>query len=214
MGLVLISSCQVQGDRVSKTLGNQNQEICFISVSQNNTDVNAIVATNISNSIINRFVRKVRPMPSAGLNTESCLVEVSLTKDNNVIYSSIISSDFNSFGESNNSGSEGIKLSLLSSIIKIKPEEKNIICQYSNFKLPECSGLNRETTLYYDSGNIKYKGGIKNLLFEGEGTYFTENGNTIYKGEWSKGKYNGKGELFWKNGNIRIRGKWIKGQPF
>ena len=57
MGLVLISSCQVQGDRVSKTLGNQNQEMCYISVSQNNTDVNAIVATNISNSIINKFVR-------------------------------------------------------------------------------------------------------------------------------------------------------------
>ena len=31
LGLVFISSCQVQGDRVSKTLG--NQEICYISVS-------------------------------------------------------------------------------------------------------------------------------------------------------------------------------------
>ena len=213
MGLVLISSCQVQGDRVSKTLVNQNQEMCYISVSQNNTDVNAIVATNISNSIINKFVRKVRPMPSAGLSAEFCLVEVSISKDNNVIYSSINSSDFNAFGESNFTGGEGVKLSLLSSILKNKPEQKNTICQYANYKLLECSGINRVTTLYYDSGQIKYKGGTKNSLFEGEGTYLAENGNTIYKGEWSKGKYHGKGELFWKNGNIRLRGKWVKGQP-
>ena len=112
--LVFLCSCQVKQKNVSINNLSKNKETCYLVISENDSDVNKIIVTNISYSIINQFIRIVKPIPPSGTSTNSCIVQVSVVKDSSTYYTSIISDEFNSFGESNEKGVEGIKLSLLS----------------------------------------------------------------------------------------------------
>jgi len=66
--------------------------------------------------------------------------------------------------------------------------------------------------LFYDNGNIQYKGNFMNDSFDGFGNYYYKNGN-IYIGNMTKNKRNGEGVLYNKNNNIIYSGLWENDNP-
>ena len=84
-----------------------------------------------------------------------------------------------------------------------------IICITTLFLLSIIYIFQWKKTLYYeDKITIKYKGYLKDELFDGFGILYSRNGTKIFEGYWKKGKYNGKGTLFYDNGNIQYEGEW------
>lgn len=73
------------------------------------------------------------------------------------------------------------------------------------------SSCSRTHTLYYEDGRIKYEGGWKNNLENGEGKYYDRDGTLVYEGEWENGKYHGKGKLYLEYDTI-YNGEFINGE--
>jgi len=66
--------------------------------------------------------------------------------------------------------------------------------------------------LYFDNGQIKYIGYLKNNKFHGFGTEYLEDGKVKYRGEWENGKYHGKGTLYDEDGFVDHKGEFIDGE--
>ena len=68
------------------------------------------------------------------------------------------------------------------------------------------------STEYFDNGQIKYIGYLKNNKFHGFGTEYLEDGKVKYRGEWENGKYHGKGTLYDEDGFVDHKGEFIDGE--
>jgi antitoxin component YwqK of YwqJK toxin-antitoxin module len=66
--------------------------------------------------------------------------------------------------------------------------------------------------LFFDNGQIKYIGYLKNNIFHGFGTEYLEDGKVKYRGEWENGKYHGKGTLYDEDGFVDHKGEFICGE--
>ena len=66
--------------------------------------------------------------------------------------------------------------------------------------------------LFFDNGQIKYIGYLKNNKFHGFGTEYVEDGKVKYRGEWENGKYHGKGTLYDEDGFVDHKGEFIDGE--
>ena len=66
--------------------------------------------------------------------------------------------------------------------------------------------------LFFDNGQIKYIGYLKNNKFHGFGTEYLEDGKVKYRGEWENGKYHGKGTLYDEDGFVDHKGEFIDGE--
>ena len=66
--------------------------------------------------------------------------------------------------------------------------------------------------IFFDNGQIKYIGYLKNNIFHGFGTEYLEDGKVKYRGEWGNGKYHGKGTLYDEDGFVDHKGEFICGE--
>lgn len=66
---------------------------------------------------------------------------------------------------------------------------------------------------YYDNGNLKFEGLVKNELPNGYGKSYYNTGQLNYEGEWVNGKFHGKGKLYNKKGILTYEGEWVNGKP-
>ena len=66
--------------------------------------------------------------------------------------------------------------------------------------------------LFFDNGQIKYIGYLKNNKFHGFGAEYFEDGKVKYRGEWENGKYHGKGTLYDEDGFVDHKGEFIDGE--
>lgn len=72
--------------------------------------------------------------------------------------------------------------------------------------------MNKYTEIYYENGNLKYEGMVKNKIENGYGKKYYENGRLQYEGEWHNGLYHGKGKIYNEDGTLKFNGKWINGK--
>ncbi|MBU9719883.1 MULTISPECIES: hypothetical protein [Bacillaceae] len=63
--------------------------------------------------------------------------------------------------------------------------------------------------IYYDNGNLKYDGELKNNEPHGEGIGYWENGIDVwFKGTFKNGKPFGKGKFYYNTGQLRYEGEF------
>lgn len=86
--------------------------------------------------------------------------------------------------------------------------EKEIGVSVGRFKKGQMNGDFK----VYINGILRYEGGVKNGIMNGDGrSYFPDNGKIMYDGHWKNGKYDGKGTLYNESGEIVYSGKWDNG---
>ena len=190
----------------------QSDEKCYVVV-ESSKDFDPSLLSNISISLISKFVRDVEQVPPSGISLDSCQYHISISKNNDTTFVTFKGEGLNSYGDSKLTGSDGFQQSILKSLYRSLKDKRDLICQDYGKLLEECNevevevvkrqngilfGTYRETKWKdggewkwyendYDNSIGKYKGGVENGLPNGQGTVKTTDGKSII-GEWKEGK--------------------------
>ena len=208
----------------------QSDEKCYVVV-DSSKDIDPSLLSNISISLISKFVRDVEQLPPSGITLDSCQYQISVSKNDDTTFVTFKGEGLNSYGDSKLSGSDGFQQSILKSLYRSLKDKRDIICQDYGTLLEECnviiekqSGVLFGTyskTKWEDGGEWKwhkndndnrkgrYKGEIENGLPNGKGIVKTTTG-IIYLGEFKDGLPNGKGITIYPDGET-YTGKYMKG---
>ena len=84
----------------SSNLVGQSDSVCYLNVNSTK-ELNQVLVSNISQSLISQYIRQVSPFPSGGLSgSDHCIYKVSDTKDGEKTFVTLQGKDLNSFGDS------------------------------------------------------------------------------------------------------------------
>ena len=186
----------------------QSDEKCYVVV-ESSKDFDPSLLSNISISLISKFVRDVEQLPPSGISLDSCQYQISVSKNNDTTFVTFKGEGLNSYGDSKLTGSDGFQQSILKSLYRSLKDKRDLICQDYGTLLEECNEViekqigilfgtysktkwedGGEWKWYkndYDNSIGKYKGGVENGLPNGQGTVKTTDGKSII-GEWKEGK--------------------------
>ena len=195
----------------------QSNEKCYVVV-DSSKDIDPSLLSNISISLISKFVRDVEQLPPSGISLDSCQYLISVSKNDDTTFVTFKGEGLNSYGDSKLTGSDGFQQSILKSLYRSLKDKRDLICQDYGKLLEECnevkvvkrqSGIlfGRMVETKWDDGGewkwymnddnnryVRYKGEIENGEPNGQGTVKTIDGFK-YEGEWKDGNFDGQGTL-------------------
>ena len=208
----------------------QSDEKCYVVV-ESSKDFDPSLLSNISISLISKFVRDVEKLPPSGISLDSCQYQISVSKNNDTIFVTFKGEGLNSYGDSKLSGSDGFQQSILKSLYRSLKDKRDIICQDYGTLLEECNEVVKKQsgilfgtyskTKWEDGGEWewyknddddrygRYKGEIEDGLPNGQGTVKTTDGGK-YVGEWKDGNFGGQGTYAFPDGGKYV-GEWKDG---
>ena len=124
---------------------------CYVLV-DSSTDIDPSLLSNISISLISKFLRDVEQIPPSGITSDSCQYQISVSKNNDTTFVTFKGEGLNSYGDSKLSGSDGFQQSILKSLYRSLKDKRDIICQDYGTLLEECrsnySGGKQSTKKY------------------------------------------------------------------
>ena len=118
----------------------QSEETCYVVV-DSSEEFNPTLLSNISVSIISQFLREVEPIPPAGVSKDSCLYQISVSKEQDTTFVTFKGKNLNSYGDSKLSGTDGFQQSLLKSLYRSLRDKRKLICEDYGTLLEECGGV-------------------------------------------------------------------------
>ena len=207
----------------------QIEETCYVSV-DGSKEFNLNLFSQISKSLISQFFKPVKNIPPGGISSDSCVYEITVTKEGDTTFVVFSGEDLNSYGDSKLSGADGFQQSVLKSLHRALKDKRTLICEdYGEFLSKECSSIKKEMVMGKSSQGVlyrsrkggwtineeentdrKYVGEIKNGRPNGQGTVTRNDGKT-YVGEFREGRLNGQGTVTWSDGR-KIVGEWKNGK--
>ena len=126
----------------------QSDEKCYVVV-DSSKDIDPSLLSNISISLISKFLRDVEQLPPSGISLDTCQYQISVSKNNDTTFVTFKGEGLNSYGDSKLSGSDGFQQSILKSLYRSLEDKRNLICQDYGTLLEECgsnySGVKRST---------------------------------------------------------------------
>ena len=205
-------------------------EKCYVVV-ESTMEFDLSLLSNISISLISKYLRKVEHIPVSGISTDSCQYQILVSKKDDTTFVTFNGEGLNSFGDSKLSGPDGFQQSILKSLYMSLEDKRDIICQDYGTLLEKCKEVIKKQSgiLYGSVGNSKwdeggewkwykndndnrygrYKGEIEDDLPNGKGIVKTTTGIT-YLGEFKDGLPNGKGITIYPDGET-YTGEYMKG---
>ena len=139
----------VQSDE--KSVFVPSDEKCYVLV-ESSKDFDPSLLSNISISLISRFLRDVEQIPPSGITSDSCQYQISVSKNNDTTFVTFKGEGLNSYGDSKLTGSDGFQQSILKSLYRSLKDKRYIICQDYGTLLEECrssySGGGKSTRKY------------------------------------------------------------------
>ena len=115
----------------------QSDEKCYVVV-DSSEDIEPSLLSNISISLISKFLRDVEQIPPSGITSDSCQYHISVSKNNDTTFVTFKGEGLNSYGDSKLSGSDGFQQSILKSLYRSLKDKRDIICQDYGTLLEEC----------------------------------------------------------------------------
>ena len=136
---------------ISSPVIGQSDEKCYVVV-DSSEDIDPSLLSNISISLISKFLRNVENIPVTGISMDSCQYKVSVSKKDDTTFVTFNGEGLNSYGDSKLSGSDGFQQSILKSLYRSLKDKRDIICQDYGTLLKECrsnySGGKQSTKKY------------------------------------------------------------------
>jgi hypothetical protein len=77
----------------------QSDEKCYVVV-ESSTDIDPSLLSNISISLISKFLRDVEQIPPSGISLDSCQYQISVSKNNETTFVTFKGEGLNSYGDS------------------------------------------------------------------------------------------------------------------
>jgi len=125
---------------LSSPLFGQSEETCYVVV-DSSEEFNPTLLSNISVSIISQFLREVEPIPPAGVSKDSCLYQISVSKEQDTTFVTFKGKNLNSYGDSKLSGTDGFQQSLLKSLYRSLEDKRKKICEDYGELLKKCGSV-------------------------------------------------------------------------
>ena len=119
-------------------------------------EFNPTLLSNISVSIISQFLREVEPIPPEGVSIDSCLYQISVSKEQDTTFVTFKGKNLNSYGDSKLSGTDGFQQSLLKSLYRSSRDKRKLICEDYGELIEKCgSVVNQDTSTNVESKIVK-----------------------------------------------------------
>ena len=129
----ILPLCLLMTFRSSNLVG-QSDSVCYLNVNSSK-ELNQVLLSNISTSLISQYILQVSQIPSGGLiGSNHCIYEVSVTKDGEKTFVTLQGKDLNSFWDSYISGIDGFQQAILRSLYRSQRYKNRI---YLIFKKSE-----------------------------------------------------------------------------
>ena len=195
----------------------QSKETCYVVV-DSSEEFNPSLLSNISVSIISQFLREVEPIPPAGVSKDSCLYQISVSKEQDTTFVTFKGKNLNSYGDSKLSGTDGFQQSLLKSLYRSLKRKRDLICEdYVEFLSKQCENqisvtqpiATEKTTNQFDGSYlITVHRDDQNYKKQGEAIVVVEN-NLMKIKNTEKASLPTGDKNYWKtlNGKIDAHGK-------
>ena len=122
---------------LSSPLFGQSDEKCYVVV-DSSEDIDPSLLSNISISLISKFLRNVESIPVTGISMDTCQYKVSVSKKDDTTFVTFKGEGLNSYGDSKLSGSDGFQQSFLKSLYRSLKDKRDLICQDYGTLLEEC----------------------------------------------------------------------------
>ena len=106
----------------------QSDEKCYVVV-ESSEDFDPSLLSNVSISLISKFLRDVENIPPSGVSSDSCQYNISVSKNNDTTFVTFKGEGLNSYGDSKLSGSDGFQQSILKSLYRSLKDKRDIICE-------------------------------------------------------------------------------------
>ena len=203
---------------LTSPLFGKSKETCYVVV-DSSEEFNPTLLSNISVSIISQFLREVEPIPSGGVSKDSCLYQISVSKEQDTTFVTFKGKNLNSYGDSKLSGTDGFQQSLLKSLFRAFKNKRHTICDGYGELLKECDNIEVEkgqTEIYSESVVVeKRQNGV--LFFSnrnGQWEWFDDGDEKMdgkYIGEIKNGLPNGQGTQTWNDPYEKYEGEFKDG---
>ena len=108
-----------------------------------------LLTSEIAISLISRYFAEVIAIPPAGLSNDACIYDVQVNNAEDTMITTITGEDLNANGESNKTGVDGIKESILSALFRSLEDKRKEICDNRG------SVLNKECALLLAEAEIE-----------------------------------------------------------
>ena len=115
-----------------------SDEKCYVVV-ESSKDFDSSLLSNISISLISKYLRDVEQIPLTGISTDSCLYHISVTKKEDTTFVTFNGEGLNSYGDSKLSGADGFQQSILKSLYRSIKDKRRLICQDYGTLLEDCN---------------------------------------------------------------------------
>ena len=106
----------------------QSKETCYVSV-EGSKEFNLNLFSQISKSLISQYFKPVKNIPPGGISSDSCVYEISVTKEGDTTFVVFSGEDLNAYGDSKLYGSDGFQQSLLKSLYRSLRDKRKLICE-------------------------------------------------------------------------------------
>ena len=118
----------------------QSKGTCYVSV-EGSKEFNLNLFSQISKSLISQYFKPIKNIPPGGIRSDSCVYEITVTKEGDTTFVVFSGEDLNSYGDSKLYGSDGFQQSLLKSLYRSLEDKRKKICEDYGELLKKCGSV-------------------------------------------------------------------------
>jgi hypothetical protein len=118
----------------------QSKETCYVRV-EGSKEFNLNLFSQISKSLISQYFKPIKNIPPSGISIDSCVYELTVTKEGDTTFVVFSGEDLNAYGDSKLYGSDGFQQSLLKSLYRSLEHKRKKICEDYGELLKKCGGV-------------------------------------------------------------------------
>jgi len=118
----------------------QSGKPCYVSV-EGSKEFNLNLFSQISKSLISQYFKPVKNIPPGGISSDSCVYEISVTKEGDTTFVVFSGEDLNAYGDSKLYGSDGFQQSLLKSLYRSLEDKRKKICEDYGELIEKCGSV-------------------------------------------------------------------------
>ena len=125
---------------LSSPVFGQSEETCYVSV-EGSKEFNLNLFYQISKSLISQYFKPVKNIPPGVISIDSCVYEITVTKEGDTTFVVFSGEDLNAYGDSKLYGSDGFQQSLLKSLYRSLEDKRKKICEDYGELIEKCGSV-------------------------------------------------------------------------
>jgi len=129
-----------KGKKGHSPLIGQSEETCYVDADVTKSELDPTFVSNMSVSLISKFLKEVEPLPPAGIPMDACVYQIGSVKAKGTTFVTFTGKNLNSFGDSKLSGPDGFQEAVLKALYRALEDKRKQICNAYGEYIEKCGG--------------------------------------------------------------------------